>query len=139
MATVRDFVRKNSTEAPGPAHPCDAPGLGPLEFIQAVYRDLHLPMSIRIDAARGLLPFTEPRPASSFPPRCTIVIGGLGPGDHGSGTEDPEQINSDLQSFPLRRPTSHQPPSGATGPSNIEMTSYPPYLENIIQTLAGEA
>lgn len=74
MATVRDFVRKSPSEAPGPAHPCDAPGLSPIEFLQAVYRDPLLPMSIRIDAARGLLPYTEPRPTNSFPPRCTIVI-----------------------------------------------------------------
>jgi hypothetical protein len=44
-------------------HPCNAPGLSPLEFLHAVYRDPLLPMSIRIDAARGLLPYTEPRPA----------------------------------------------------------------------------
>src|SRR5262245_27501194 len=55
---VKDFVRKSPSEAPGPAHPCDAPGLSPIEFLQAIYRDPLLPMSIRIDAARGLLPYT---------------------------------------------------------------------------------
>ena len=56
------------------------PGLSAIEFLHAVYRDPHLPMSIRIDAAKALLPFTEPRPAS-IPSwnGCTIVIGGLGP------------------------------------------------------------
>jgi hypothetical protein len=78
---VKDFVRKSPSEAPGPAHPCDAPGLSPIEFLHAVYCDPHLPMSIRIDAARGLLPYTEPRPACapSSHVGCTIVIGGLGP------------------------------------------------------------
>jgi hypothetical protein len=79
--TVKDFVRKSPSEAPGPAHPCDAPGLSPIDFLQAIYRDPLLPMSTRIDAARGLLPYTEPRPASipSSHIGCTIVIGGLGP------------------------------------------------------------
>src|SRR5215472_5918058 len=76
---MKDFVRKSPSEAPGPAHPCDAPGLSPKEFLQAIYRDRTLPMSLRIDAARGLLPYTEPRPTNSFPPRCKIIIGGLGP------------------------------------------------------------
>src|SRR5262245_44536630 len=48
--TVKDFVRKSPSEAPGPAHPCDAPGLSPIDFLQAIYRDPLLPMSIRIPA-----------------------------------------------------------------------------------------
>src|SRR6516164_5201222 len=67
----------------------DDPDLSPIEFLQAVYRDPLLPMSIRIDAARGLLPYTEPRPTNSVPPRCKIIIGGLGPYDHGSAPKDP--------------------------------------------------
>ena len=69
---------------PGPSpHAYNVPGLSPLEFLHAVYSDPSLPMSIRIDAARGLLPFTEPRPAripSSYI-GCTIIIDGLGPCD----------------------------------------------------------
>jgi hypothetical protein len=80
MATVSDFTRKG---LPPQTHAYDDPTIGPLEFLQCVYRATHLPMSIRIDAARGLLPYTEPRPAShpSSYIGCTIVIGGLGPSD----------------------------------------------------------
>ena len=76
---VKDFVRKSPSELTGSAHPCNDPDLSPIEFLQCVYRDPLLPMSIRIDAARGLLPYTEPRPASipSSHIGCTIVIGGL--------------------------------------------------------------
>src|SRR5215467_16269259 len=106
MATVRDFVRKSSAEAPGPAHPCNAFGLSPLEFLQAVYRDPLLPMSIRIDAARGLLPYTEPRPTNTPPWNgCTIVIPPFDyeprTPDPGSVAPPPEQINSDRPSNPL--------------------------------------
>src|SRR5262249_20746941 len=75
MVTVKEFVR---TDAPGPAHPCDASGLSAIEFLTAVYNDPTFPMSIRIDAARALLPYTEPRPTNSFHqpilPRCKIII-----------------------------------------------------------------
>src|SRR5215472_13077154 len=102
MATVKEFTRMG---LPPQVHAYDAPGLGPLEFLRCVYRDPSLPLSIRIDAARGLLPFTEPRPASTPPWHvgCKIIIGGLGSYDHGSGTEGHEQINENSQSFPLRR------------------------------------
>src|SRR5262245_10152809 len=128
--TVKDFVRKSPSEAPGPAHPCDAPGLSPIEFLEAIYRDPLLPISIRIDAARGPLPYTEPPPGPrpvSQGPTITIVIGGI---------PDPEQINSETQSFSLRRSNTRQPQSESPPPSNIETTSYPPYLENIIPSLA---
>src|SRR5262245_13610012 len=112
--TVKDFVRKSPSELTGSAHPCNDPSLNPLEFLQAVYRDASFPMSIRIDAARGLLPYTEPRPTNSFPPRRTIVIGGLG--DHGSAPEDPEQFNTKSQSSSVRRSNNPHPQSGATRP-----------------------
>ena len=65
-----------------PSYAYNDPDLGPLEFLLAVMRAEHLPMATRIDAARALLPFTNPypRPTNSVP-RCTIVIGGLGPCD----------------------------------------------------------
>ena len=130
---VKDFVRKSPSEAPGPAHPCDAPGLSPIEFLQAVYRDPLLPMSIRIDAARGLLPHTEappgPRPANSVPPRCTIVIGGLGPYDHGSLPKDPESINTISQSKSEIANNSHRPQSETPGPLYTETNSNTLYSE----------
>jgi hypothetical protein len=71
MATVKDFVRNG---LPPQTHAYNDPDLSPIEFLQAVYHATHLPMSIRIDAARGLLPYTEPRPATVPSPSCTIVI-----------------------------------------------------------------
>jgi hypothetical protein len=60
---------------PPSRHACNTPGLSPIEFLTAVYNDSSLPMSIRIEAARGVLPFVEPRPAS-IPSwnGCTIII-----------------------------------------------------------------
>jgi hypothetical protein len=87
MADTNPFPRTVASitrEGHGPQHhPCNDPSLGPLEFLHAVYCDPLLPMSIRIDAARGLLPYTEPRPANipSLHIGCTIVIGSLGPCD----------------------------------------------------------
>ena len=53
VRTVASITR----EGRGPqTHAYDDPDLSPIEFLQAVYRDPLLPMSIRIDAARGLLP-----------------------------------------------------------------------------------
>jgi len=63
MATVKEFTRNN---LPPQTHAYDDPSLDPLEFLQAVYRDQTLPMSIRIDAARALLPYTEPRPGPPY-------------------------------------------------------------------------
>src|SRR6516162_5105631 len=101
---MADRILPTETQAPASAptpHAYNDPDLEPIEFLQAVYHATHLPMSIRIDAARALLPFTEPRPASIPSSRigCTIVIGGLGPYDHGLSAEDPEQINTISQSF----------------------------------------
>ena len=85
MADANPFPRTVASitrEGRGPqTHAYDAPDIGPLEFLQAVYHATHLPMSVRIEAARALLPYTEPRPASTPSSHigCTIVIGGLGP------------------------------------------------------------
>ena len=124
MATVKEFVRKPPSEAPGPAHPCDDPTLSAVEFLRAVYRDHSFPMSVRIDAARGLLPYTEPRATNSFP-RCKIVIGGLGPCDHESGAHSPDGINTISQSKSDFRVDNHQPRCGDPGPPNIETNSHP--------------
>ena len=127
MTTVKEFVCKSPSEAPGPAHPCDDPSLSPLQFLHAIYRDPTFPMSLRIDAARGLLPYTEPRPTNSFP-RCKIVIGGLGPCDHESGAHSPDGINTISQSKSDFRVDNLQPSSGPVDPLNIETNSYPPTL-----------
>ena len=68
-----------------------SPGLSPIEFLRAVMEATHQPMSIRIEAAKALLPFTNPYPrsANSIPPRCTFVIPPL-PNDHGSVAQDPD-------------------------------------------------
>src|SRR6516225_8623258 len=116
MATVGEFTRLGL----GPqTHAYDAPGIGPLEFLQRVYHAAHLPMSIRIEAARGALPFTEPRPASVPPPRCTIVIPPFEPTtpDPGSGTASPEQDNTISQSFSEIATNTCKPSSGAPAPS----------------------
>ena len=123
--TVASITRKGC----GPqAHAYNDPSLSATEFLRAVYCDPTLPMSIRIDAARGLLPYTEPRPASAPSSRvgCTIVIGGLG--DHGSASPSPGQINSERQSFPLSASNSHQPQSESQGPLYTETPSNPPFI-----------
>ena len=71
MATVKEFVRKSPSEAPGPAHPCDAPGLTAEQFLYAVYRDRSLPLSTRIEAASRLL---EIYPEESFKPQLKIIM-----------------------------------------------------------------
>jgi hypothetical protein len=116
MATVKEFTRMGL----GPqTHAYDDPDLSPLEFLQAVYRDPLLPMSTRIDAARGLLPYTEPRPMNSVID-CKVVIGGLG-----SSPEDPEQIVGETQS----KSVGAEPSSGTPGPLCTEMNSNPLYSE----------
>ena len=130
MATVRDFVRM---DLPPQSHVYDDPSLSPLEFLQAVMHATHLPMSFRIDAARGLLPYTEPppgpRPTNSFP-RCAIVIGGISDDcaratDHGSVAKDPEQINTISQSKSSIANNNHHPQSGDPGPLYIEENPEP--------------
>ena len=127
LATVRDFVRKTPAEAPGPAHPCDAPGLSPLQFLYAVFRDRTFPMSVRIEAARILLPLTEPRPASSVPSRigCKIIIPEL-------PTEALERLTANHSHFSA---SSHIVPShsGETqGPPILRDDTEPPNPEPFI-------
>ena len=114
MADTNPFPRTVASitrEGRGPqTHAYDDPDLSPIEFLHAVYRDRSLPMSTRIDAARALLPYTErePRPVNSVP-RCKIVIGGLGPYDHGSVAEDADGVNTISQSKDKIRSNSPQP------------------------------
>ena len=110
-------------------YPCNAPGLSPLEFLRAVYNDPSLPMSIRIDAARGLLPFTEPAPRPVVQgPTLTIVIGGI---------EDPEQIVEKTQSKSENRSNNHRPFWTTPGQSYIEKTLERMSLSEIIKTIAN--
>jgi hypothetical protein len=127
MATVKEFTRN---DLPPQTHAYDAPGLGPLQFLRAVMHATHLPMASRIQAASALLPFTHPvpRPTNSFP-RCTIVIGGLGPYDQGLSPEGPEQINGISQSISSSASNRPLAQSGDTPVLNIETTSNPPYSE----------
>jgi hypothetical protein len=87
----------STTQAPAPTtHAYNDPDLSPVEFLQHVMHATHLPMVSRIQAASALLPYTNSFPRSqTIPPRCKIIIGGLGP----SATDPPEQINENLQSF----------------------------------------
>ena len=114
---------------PGPSpHPCNAPDLSPIEFLRAVYQDPTLPMATRIAAAKALLPFTEPRPASIPSPHCTIVIPPL-PNDHGSVAQDPASVHRILQSSSVGAEHSHQPLSGDESQSNIETTFHPLFFD----------
>ena len=108
------------TEAQAPAsipHAYNDPNLSPIEFLQAVYRDASLPMSIRIDAARGLLPYTEPKPARipSSDVSCTIVIPPFEA--RTPDTEAHEGDNRKSQSFSEIANNNHHPQSVANTPS----------------------
>jgi len=114
-----------------PSYAYNDPDLGPLEFLLAVMRAEHLPMATRIDAARALLPFTNPypRPTNSVP-RCTIVIGGLGPCDtaraQGPATEATENRSENLLSAntTLTHDQSTQAPQNLT-----TMPNTPPLID----------
>src|SRR6516225_4551760 len=74
--TKEGTVRTQFThQDPQPSsHAYNDPDLSPIEFLYAVMRATHQPMSIRIEAAKALLPFTNPYPRSmNSVPRCTIV------------------------------------------------------------------
>ena len=123
--TVASITRKGC----GPqVHAYNDPSLSATEFLRAVYCDPTLPMSIRIDAARGLPPYTEPRPASAPSSHigCTIVIGGLGPCDtdraQGPATDPTRNHSQNLVSpeIPVTR-------DGEAGdPQNLTRYSDPP-------------
>ena len=139
MADANPFPRTVASitrEGRGPqTHAYDAPDIGPLEFLQAVYHATHLPMSVRIEAARALLPYTEPRPASTPSSHigCTIVIGGLGP-----CAADPSPASTANHSENLLSPNKTLTRDGeAMAPVNIETTSNPPSLPEYLQPRQG--
>jgi len=130
--TVASITREGRGPQP---HAYDDPDLSPIEFLQAVYRDPRLPMSPRIDAARGLLPYTEPRPANAVLSGCTIVIPPLSyepwshicspwPRERGSA-DDPTRNHSQNPDFAHKTLTHNLE---AVDPVNIETTSYPQSL-----------
>ena len=135
MATVKEFTRMG---LPPQTHGYDDPSLDPLQFLTVVYRDSSLPMSIRIDAARGLLPYTEPRPASipSSYVGCKIIIPPFE-----SRTPDHEAHEGDnrkSQSFSEIANNNPHPQSGGPGPSNMMTTPEPfPFIPDY-STLSPE-
>jgi hypothetical protein len=142
MATVKDFVRKTPSEAPGPAHPCDAPGLSPIEFLRACMHDTRLPLSVRMDAAARLLPLTESIRRPVRISEVKIVIGGINPQDSfapapdaPSEAHDGKIVNS--QSNSADRSYSHRPFLTTPGPSFIEKTLERMSLSEIIQIVAN--
>jgi hypothetical protein len=90
-------------------HAYNDPDLSPIEFLQAVYRDTHLPMVTRIQAASALLPFTHPAPRPTVQGcvhyRCKIIIGGLGPGPADDPTRNHSQVPDPASKTPARDDT----------------------------------
>ena len=122
MADQPRTVASITREGKGP-QPCayDAPGLSAIEFLQAVMHAINLPMVTRIKAARALLPYTEPRPASSPPYRigCRIIIPPLcspWPRSTGNGSQNPKSPSKTVSQV------ADTPP-----PVNFETTLEPDY------------
>src|SRR6516162_3457597 len=124
-------------------HPCNNPNLSPEEFLQRVMDDNTFSMALRVKDAAALTAIQTKAPL----PPVTIHI--TDPYSHEYlarfpwlkqfAAKDPEQVNTISQSKDRIRPDNPQPSSETPGPTNIETNSYPPYLENVIQTLAVEA
>ena len=112
-------------------HAYNVPGLSPIEFLYAVMNATNQPISIRIEAAKALLPYTHPALKTQIiPPRCTIVIPPLEPRtqDHefcpppaGDPTGNHSQ-NPDPASITVTRN------GEAVAPLYTETTSNPPSL-----------
>ena len=132
-----EFTHQNPEPSP---HAYNDPDLSPIEFLTAVYNDASLPMSIRIDAARGLLPYTEPRPAR-VPSwnGCTIVIPPFeaGTADHEACTPpppDPTRNHSQNLVSP-NIPVTHN--LEAVAPQNLTIYSDPPSPAEIAEIKAA--
>ena len=125
------------------ARPYNNPNLSPIEFLEAVMHDDTFSIALRAKAAKALTLIHTKAPV----PPITIHI--KDPYSHEYlarfpwlkefAAKDPEQVNTNSQSKSRIRPDNPQPSSETPGPTNIETNSYPPYLENIIQTLVVEA
>src|SRR5262245_31459659 len=109
--TVAQLTKNPDAEPP--RHAYDDPSLGPVEFLLAVMRSKHLPLSVRMDAAARAAPFLTPRCGESRHYPCvghhlTYVIPDnlslrQGYEPRTPSIEDPpnepDEINRDQQSF----------------------------------------
>ena len=141
MATVKEFIRNG---LPPQTHAYNDPDLSPKEFLLAVMRSQHLPLSFRIKAAEAAAPYFTPRPGEARHYPCvgyhlTYVIPdnpalreALEP-----STEPPEQINGKSQSFSSAASNSRQPQLETPGPSNIETNSSPLTFDEIQEVKAA--
>jgi hypothetical protein len=125
-----------------PPHAYNDPSLSATEFLLAVMHATHLPMSTRLEAAKALLPFTNPypRPTNSVPPRCTIVIPPFEPrtphhgsADHGPSPDPTRNHSQNLVSPNI--PVTHNLEAGdpvnlttIPSPLNIETPSNTPFV-----------
>jgi len=129
------------TEAQDPAsasastlHAYNVPDLSPIEFLTAVYRDTHLPMVSRIQAASALLPYTHPAPRPvvqgyvAYP--CKIIIGGLGPG----GPDDPTRNHSQNPNSPEITLTRDD---DTVAPLNLTRSPDPPSPTDLLEIKAA--
>ena len=109
-----------------PRHAYDEPNLSPKQFLLAVMRSQHLPLTIRIKAAEGAAPYFTPRRGETRHYPCVdahieYVIGdnlalreALKP-----STEAPEQSNGKSQSKGECASNSPQPQCGDPSPLNL--------------------
>jgi len=133
---MADRILPTEAQAPAPTtHTYNDATLSPVEFLRAVMHATHQPMSIRIEAARALLPYTHPYPRSVVPPSGKIVIPPLSyepwsevcspwPREEGHA-DDPTRNHSENLGSP-NIPITHN--LEAPAPENLEMNSNPSYL-----------
>ena len=122
-----------------PRHAYNDPDLSPKEFLIAVMRSTHLPITIRIKAAEAAAPYFTPRPGEARHYPCvdahlTYVIPDY-PSlreacepttpDQTPPTEGHEQNNENSQSFSWSALNSHQPQLDDPRPLNTETNSSP--------------
>ena len=117
-------ITKNPDAKP-PEHACDNPDLNALEFLLAVMHDRTFPLSVRMKAAEGAVPYFTPRAGETrhYPCvdyHCTYVIPDNPALLQGSSTEGPEQNNEKSQSFSPSASDNPHPQCGDPRPYNIE-------------------
>jgi hypothetical protein len=119
------MTEASTTNAEPPTYAYNDPDLSPKEFLLAVMRSTHLPLSLRIKAAEGAAPYFTPRPSESRHYECvdahlTYIIG-----DNPAlreacepSTEAPEQDNGKSQSKDDFAPNNLRPQCGDPGPNS---------------------
>jgi hypothetical protein len=126
------------TEGPGPSfHPCNDPNLSPEEFLQAVMADQTFSMSIRVQAASGLV-WSQYARTVSITPSTSLFI--PEPYCHEYLVQcpwltDPCPIVGKSQSNSSSGEYNCQPQSETPPPINTETPSYPPNLEKFLYTV----